>query len=580
MRPRQNRRSLSIATHFFCASLAVGLPAALLSAHAQKGRSADVYDDSRLDLYAGYGYLHPFNSDINGYQYQPVSTPNVTASVTGWLTHNFGVQVEGGYFSGSGEHQVYKIPCRSTSCDQLAYSAEGGPVFRLPFGRFVPFAHALGGGERTNGPAQQNLQWGWGITGGLGVDYVLPFFHDHLAVRPVQADYQFAHVDHGPLVPPAGILGGLGEMDAFKISGGLVLRTGEKSDVQPVMLGCTAEPVAVHPGETVTVNGSTLYLNPKRRAQFTWLSNGGKITPAGAMATVDTTGLAPGEYTVEGHVSEGSKPRENASCTAPFTVRAIQPPTVACSASPTSAQSGTPILILATASSPQNRPLTYSYATSAGQISGTGNTAKLITDGLGDTTVKVTCNVVDDQGLSATSNVSVSISRPAPPVVPESQALCSISFNRDRRRPVRVDNESKACLDDIAVTLSQQNSSKLVIIGDASPDEKPVAAAQRALNERQYLTDEKGIDTSRIEVRVGDTSGRIVKNILVPNGAIFNDTDTKTFDIPSIARSGQAYGSAHPAGVSHAPAHRRSRRSRKRAAAAGITSAMTPNPGL
>ncbi len=540
------------------------------AAQAQTGRSANEHEDSRFDIYAGYGYLRPFNSDINFRAYQPVSAPNVTASVTGWFGHYLGVQAEGSYFSGGAEHEIYLKPCFSTGCDQLVYTAQAGPVFRLPLGRFVPFAHALGGGERSNGPAAQNLKWGWGVTGGFGIDYILPFFHDHLAVRPIQADFQYSQVDHGPLVLPAGITGGLGEMYATKLSGGLVLRTGDKGDVQPVMLGCTAQPVSVHPGDPVNVTGNTLYLNAKRKTQYTWTSNGGKVTPSGSSATIDTTGLAPGEYTVQGEVSQGGKARQQASCTAPFTVRAVEPPTVSCVALPATAPSGTTVGISTTATSPQNRPLTYSYSTTAGTISGNGATAKLSTEGLGATTITVSCNIVDDQGLSAKAQTTVTLEKPTLPAIPEPQPLCTISFDRDRKRPVRVDNESKACLDDIALTMGQQNSAKLVIIGNAAPEEKPEAAAERALNERQYLTDEKGIDKARVEVRVGETSGRTVKNMLVPTGATFNDANTQTFEEGTIKRSGQAYGTGR-----HTPAPRRRRRLPRHMAA---SSSQVPPP--
>jgi len=156
----------------------------------------------------------------------------------------------------------------------------------------------------------------------------------------------------------------------------------------------------------------------------------------------------------------------------------------------------------------------------------------------------VNCSVVDDLSHSAQASAQVMISVPPVPVVTETQPLCSLSFVRDRRRPVRVDNESKACLDDIALSMNQQADAKLVIVGNASPEENPEAAAERTLNVRQYLTVEKGIDQSRIEVRVGDTSGRTVNNTLVPAGAIFNDVNTQTFDENAITRTGQAYGVA------------------------------------
>ena len=50
--------------------------AALCSAQATKAGEEHV--DSRVDIYGGYGYFHPFNSGINGYQYQSISNPNAT----------------------------------------------------------------------------------------------------------------------------------------------------------------------------------------------------------------------------------------------------------------------------------------------------------------------------------------------------------------------------------------------------------------------------------------------------------------------------------------------------------------------
>jgi hypothetical protein len=71
---------------------------------AQATKPATDYPDSRIDIYAGYGYIHPVNSDINQYKYQPVSNINTTVSVAGYFNHYFGIQAEGSYFSGNGEH--------------------------------------------------------------------------------------------------------------------------------------------------------------------------------------------------------------------------------------------------------------------------------------------------------------------------------------------------------------------------------------------------------------------------------------------------------------------------------------------
>ena len=458
-----------------------------------------------------------------------------------YFNRYFGVQIEGGYFSGSNEHKQYVPTCTGETCSQLVYTAQGGPVFRLPLGRWVPFAHMLGGGERTNGPAGQSLMWGWGATGGVGLDYVFPFWGQHLAVRPIQADYQYSQVVYGPLLLPSGTEGGFSALNNLKLSAGLVLRLGDVEPPYPVMLGCGAQPATVYPGDPIKVEANALHLNPKKTPVYTWASNGGKITASGPEATIDTSGLAPGEYTVTGHVQEGPRARQQASCAAPFTIRAFEPPTLTCSANPSTAVSGTDIAISTVGTSPQNRPLTYSYTATAGVIASSGPTAILTTAGLSPSTITVTCNVVDDLGQTAKATTDVIITAPVVPVVPQTQQLCSLAFSRDLRRPVRVDNEAKGCLDDIALTLTQQTDARLIMVGNSAPGEKPEAAAERALNAREYLVQEKGIDPSRIELRIGSPTGKTVTDTLVPAGAVFNNQDTHTFDEKTIVRHGQAY---------------------------------------
>jgi hypothetical protein len=108
--------------------------------------------------------------------------------------------------------------------------------------------------------------------------------------------------------------------------------------------------------------------------------------------------------------------------------------------------------------------------------------------------------------------------------------LCSVSFERDRRRPERVDNEAKACLDDIALGMQRESTGRLVVVGNYSTDEQPVDGADRTRNIRQYLVNEKGIDSSRIDLRVGASSGRTATDVFVPDGATYDDSGTTAVD--------------------------------------------------
>jgi hypothetical protein len=347
------------------------------------------------------------------------------------------------------------------------------------------------------------------------------------------------------------VTGGVGDIYAYRLSAGVVLRFGQITPPPPVQLGCTVQPANIFPGDPVTVTATTSNLDLKKKATYNWATSGGHITGNDTTATVTTAGLPPGDYTISGHVSQGIRPGQQASCTAGFRVHAFEPPTISCSANPSTVMPGDPSTITSVANSPQNRPLSYSYSATAGQIASSTSTATLNTAGASPGTITVTCNVVDDLGKQATANTTVTITAPPPPPPPAVINLCSISFERDKKRPVRVDNEAKGCLDEIALTLNRESAAKLVIVGRHSADETPDAAAQRDLNVAQYLTDEKGIDPSRIELRTGGEPGRSLDSVLVPPGATFTPGDTNTFDRNSIKRQGQPYSTTKPRRPAH-----------------------------
>ena len=490
---------------------------------------------SRVDLYGGYAYFKPFNSDIGNIDYPSIPF-GADASVAAYFTKHLGLQVEGNY-----------SPNSSTD-NNCVYTAQAGPIVRFSTGRVVPFAHVLGGGAIVGGPRAQDCStWGYGGTVGGGFDYILPAFHDHIALRPIQADFMYAHIDNGP-IRAGGFYGGIGSVTAVRASAGIVIRFGNMNPggSEPPTFNCSAEPSQVFPGDPITLTASTLNLSPKRMPKYIWVSSGGKVGGEGSSAAVDTAGMQPGVYQVSGKLVEGTKERLVASCTTSFTVRAYEPPTVACSASRSAVNAGDQVAIKATASSPQNRPLTYSYGTTAGRIEGQGQIASLTTSGVSPGNITVTCNVVDDKGQAASSTVSIVVNTPAPPVVevvkPTMQSLCSITFDRDLKRPDRVDNEAKGCLDDIALTMNRETSSKLLIVGSHVEKETNRDSATRAMNAAEYLTKEKGVDPARLDLRIGPDNSRSVAMMLVPPGAVVDASGATSFDTSSVKRTGPAYG--------------------------------------
>ena len=315
----------------------------------------------------------------------------------------------------------------------------------------------------------------------------------------------------------------------------------------PITLSCNASAPAVYPGDplSVTATAGSVDTNKKNNVIYSWSGDG--VTGNGASATVNTAALGAGSYTVKADVKEGKKgkeglkPGQSAECSSEYTVKAFEPPTISCSASPSTIKPGDTATVTSVGVSPQNRPLTYSYSATGGTITGTGTTAEYSSAGAPTGAVGITCNVSDDKGHTVAANTELTITAPPPPPPPpHTQALCSISFANDAKRPLRVDNEAKACLDQVALDLKQQADAKAVVVGESDAKEKATtekqetyaakhkhakvedSAAQRAVNAKDYLVTEQGIDASRISVATGTTDGQTVEDYLVPAGATFS----------------------------------------------------------
>ena len=315
------------------------------------------------------------------------------------------------------------------------------------------------------------------------MDYDRPFASHRFSLRLFQADYRWMHVNYGlPALtaPTNGALGGRTNLNGIDLSTGIVTHFGHIIPPPPVTYSCSASPTTVFPGDPITVTGTALNINPKKVATYSWTADGGTISGTSSTATIDTKTANPGSYTAKGHVSEGAKPGEMADCSATYTVKPFEPPTISCSANPTTLNPGDSSTITATGVSPQNRPLTYSYSASSGSITGNTSSATLSTAGAAPGTITVTANVVDDKGQTASCTTSVSVTAPPPPPAPTTSALCSMNFERDKRRPGRVDNEAKACLDDISLSLQQRSDAKIILVGSSNAAEKEAAAKAAA----------------------------------------------------------------------------------------------------
>jgi outer membrane protein OmpA-like peptidoglycan-associated protein len=398
-----------------------------------------------------------------------------------------------------------------------------GPRLNLRRNYFVPFLEFLIGdfradGTVTGGPRQSSFAL---ATGG-GVDVV---FTKHIAWRFAQIDYLMTNA--------TGVnLNASGRQDNLRLGTGLVIRWGFPPSAPPPPSGpptaaCSANPTSVYQGSN---DISTIHVSASSPASlpltYTYAATGGTIDGTGPDVRWNSSGLAVGTYTVTSKVDDGKG--GSASCTADIAVqeKPHHPPTISCSADPSTVAPGEKSTITSTASSPDNLDLTYSYSATGGQVTGNGPTATFDSTGLQSGSYKVNCSVTDTRGDKADSQATVDVQQPPPP--PQATKVGECGYTK--AGVARFDNLCKRVGDDVALRLKNEPNAKVVIVGFADPKEPKAAklAQSRADLAKAYLG-EKGIDASRISTRTGqavtekgaEKENRRVEFIFVPDGATY-----------------------------------------------------------
>jgi outer membrane protein OmpA-like peptidoglycan-associated protein len=477
----------------------------------------------KVDIFAGYSWFNPGLrvNDVN-----LASNPKGFAIAPTYnFSKNFGITIDGsGHFgsSGPGQNQVGNLLI--------------GPRFTLRQEHFYPFVQALVGWQTLtiDAAVPGSLYGDNGVATMVGGGFDIPLTR-RVSFRLFQANWVWAHHNLFPKTPTRS-----NNLQSADLRTGLVFNFGGAPPLPPMAMSCSAaNPPAVMAGEPVSVSASVTNIPPKHTLTYAWKTTGGKVTAHETTAQIDTTGLAPGNYTVTATATD-PKPRKNQgplTCSSNFTINEPpkHPPTASCSANPATVRAGDASTISVTAGNPDNRTLTYNYTTTAGRISGNGPSATLDTAGANAGPITVTATVSDDRGLTANCTATVNVEVPPPP--PQASNIGQCTFEKDKKRPWRVDNACKAVLDEVALRLQREADAKLVIVGHGDPtlDKKNAAnyTAQRAVNSKAYLSSgeaKQQIDPSRIEVRSGAQNGQTADFWLVPAGATFNQPDTQPID--------------------------------------------------
>ena len=392
----------------------------------------------RYELFLGYSYLRavPTLAAGNRLVWMNGGSTSLAFNINRYL----GIVGDFGAYTNSEIRfqGAYKATVDVDNANVGALSYLFGP--RLSFrnhSRFTPFAQALFGGVHANEVSLSKCTFSctllpaentFAMTAGGGLDIKV---QRHLAIRLIQAEYLMTRFQDYST-------GTTSSQNDMRLSSGIVFRFGGEphaAPLPPVTYFCSVNPKTVYPGDTIAVSGTALNLDSAKTAVYTWQVDGGTVTGVSSTAKIDTTNLTPGAYTLKCHVSEGDKPGENADATAPYAVKAFEPPTVSCSASPSTINTGDKSVITAAGVSPQNRPLTYSYSAASGTISGTGASATFDSTGAPAAAVGIICSVTDDKGQTATASTNVTVAALAEVRQLETRlALHSIFFQTDEPR--------------------------------------------------------------------------------------------------------------------------------------------------
>jgi hypothetical protein len=477
----------------------------------------------KFDIFAGYQWLDPGGSVPGG--------PDGNGGVLPFKLPSMGKG--GGLAFGYNFHPNFALEgdIGVNLKDQFDVSTFSiGPRYTWRSEGFNVFAHTLLGDNHLTSPVGARNGLGAILGGGIDIPIV-----KRISLRLIEADYQWARQNYSSIVSPNQPELRHSSFQGARLRTGVLFNFGGEPEIPPAA-NCTVDHAEVMQGEPVTATVSTTNFNPKHPLTYAWTGNGGTVTGKDTSAAIDTKGVAGGNYTVTSHVSDPKmKKNGDATCTANYTVKEPpkNPPTMSCSANPTSLQTGGTSTITCTCTSPDGVPVTVAgWTASSGQVSGNGNTATLNTTGAapGQVTVNATCT--DSRGLTANASSQVTVENPPPPP-PKASKLSQCDFPNEKK-PWRVDNTCKAILDDVALRLQQEADAKLVIVGNADPSEKRKnLAGERALNSKAYLSGgeaKQAIDASRIEVRTGNGGTKTAEYWVVPAGATFDSAGTEAVD--------------------------------------------------
>ena len=263
----------------------------------------------KWELFAGYQWLHPGatvpapNGDYNNPT--PYTVPDMPFGLGAAATYNFQK-----YFGLEGD-----LGRNWDHGYEGTISAGPKMTFRTPTANY--FLHTLLSYNRfvVNDLPKDN---GIGAILGGGMDLR---FTNWLYIRLFQADYVWARQNYSSVVSSSFPNLRRVSLEGVRLRTGVVFNLDYPQALTPTAT-CAVQPSEVMVGEPITATATTANFNPKHTLNYAWSGTGGKVSGKDNTASIDTNGVAGGNYTVTSHITDPKKKTGgDATCTANYTVK-------------------------------------------------------------------------------------------------------------------------------------------------------------------------------------------------------------------------------------------------------------------